>query len=207
VNNYLEKAKRELKGSEWRIIANEMQVNILDYKIDTPDKSDTFKVHLKGSLDRVQANGHKVEIMDYKTGKVEPAHLRLALKKDAGDEEKKQAIATLFSDRKYDKLFQLVLYTLMYEHDAKQKPTSVEVGIISTREVNMNNPAYIIQGNLFGENDILVYKNLLTEQLHLLFCGLFDQSKPFTQTEDTDTCKYCDFLHLCGRQTSTESGA
>lgn len=207
VNNYLEKAKRELKGSEWRIIANEMQVNILDYKIDTPDKSDTFKVHLKGSLDRVQANGHKVEIMDYKTGKVEPAHLRLALKKDAGDEEKKQAIATLFSDRKYDKLFQLVLYTLMYEHDAKQKPTSVEVGIISTREVNMNNPAYIIQGNLFGENDILVYKNLLTEQLHLLFCGLFDQSKPFTRTEDTDTCKYCDFLHLCGRQTSTESGA
>lgn len=206
VNNYLEKAKKELKGSGWHITANEKRVDINDYEIVAPDGNSSFTAHLTGSLDRVQANGDTVMILDYKTGTVDPAHLRISLKKGAGEEEMKAAIATLFSDRKYDKLFQLVLYSLMYEHVAKQKPTSVKVGIISTREVNMNNPAYILHGSLLDDDNILDYKELLQSQLNGLFCRIFDKSEAFTQTEDTVTCKYCDFIRLCGRQTSTESG-
>ncbi len=94
---------------------------------------------------------------------------------------------------------------LMYEHIAKEKPTSVQVGIISTREVNRNHANYLLPGLIFNERDFLPYKRLLSERLNRLFCEIFDPATPFTQTNEVETCKYCDFLHICGRQTFTES--
>lgn len=207
VCKYLERAQSELPESPWMIMANEMGVDITDYPVAPVDGSSPFHIRLTGSLDRVQHIGRDVMVIDYKTGKVEQSHLKLTLKKEAGGDEKAMAaeVDKLFTDSKYDKLFQLTLYVLMYEKCAKEKPTSVQVGIISTREVNQDHPIYLFQGSLFGNTDLLQHKHLISERLNLLFCELFDKSTPFTQTSDKETCKYCDFLHLCGRQTSTEN--
>ena len=162
---------------------------------------------MTGSLDRVQKNGREVKILDYKTGKVEAGNLKVTVKKeDAGNEDAlKAAIDKIFSDSKYDKLFQLSFYALMYDHWAKEKPSSVQVGIVSTREINMNHTNYTFEGELFGEKDVLIYKELLAERLNQLFCEIYDEKSAFMQTDDEEICKYCDFLHLCGRQTSTEN--
>ena len=93
----------------------------------------------------------------------------------------------------------------MYEHVAKEKPTSVQVGIISTRAVNRNSPKYMLPGLILNERDILQFNQELSDRLNLLFCEIFDRNTPFSQTDNSETCKYCDFLHLCGRQTTTES--
>ena len=207
VNKYLEVAKKELLESPWKIMANEMEVNIADYQVVPLDGVTPFQVRLTGSLDRVQHIGRDVMILDYKTGKVEEAHLRISLKKElAGNEEAMAAeVEKIFTDTKYDKLFQLVMYMIMYEHVAKEKPTSVQAGIISTREVNRNHVNYLFPGSIFNDTDFLLHKRLLSERLNRLFCEIFDPATPFTQTDEVKTCKYCNFLHICGRQTSTES--
>ena len=207
VCKYLEVAKTELLNSPWKIMANEMEVNIADYQVVPIDGGEPFVVHLTGSLDRVQHNGRDVMILDYKTGKVEESHLRISVKKGLeGDEEAMAAeVKKIFTDTKYDKLFQLSMYMLMYEHIAKEKPASVQVGIISTREVNRNHANYLFPGSIFNDKDFLLHKRLLSERLNLLFCEIFDPATLFKQTDKIETCKYCDFLHICGRQTSTES--
>ena len=208
VNNYLEKAKTELLNIlPWRLYANELKINISDYPVQSVDGQRDWSVKLTGSLDRVQKNGREVTILDYKTGKVESGNLRLTVKKeDAGNEDAlRTAIDKIFTDSKYDKLFQLSFYALMYDHWAKEKPSSVQVGIVSTREINMNHSDYILNGTLFSEEDVLIYKKLLSERLNQLFCEIYDKKSDFTQTDNEEICKYCDFLHLCGRQTSTES--
>jgi len=207
VCKYLEAAKTELLDSSWRIMANEMEVNIADYQVVPIDGSKPFVVRMTGSLDRVQHIGRDVMILDYKTGKVEESHLRVSVKKGLEGNEAAMAaeVEKIFTDTKYDKLFQLSMYMLMYEHIAKEKPASVQVGIISTREVNRNHANYLLPGSIFNDPDLLLHKQLLSERLNRLFCEIFDPETPFTQTDEVETCKYCDFLHICGRQTSTES--
>lgn len=205
VNKYLNRAKQEFLVMPWKITANEMGVDIRDYQIVPPDGSQPFTVRLTGSLDRVQHIGRDVMILDYKTGKVEEPHLRAGVGKASGADALAVALEQIFTDRKFDKLFQLALYTLMYERVAKEKPSSVQVNIISTQAVNRNNPKYMIPGLIMGETDILQFSPALSERLNRLFCEIFDPSVPFTQTADAETCKYCVFLHLCGRQTPTES--
>lgn len=208
VSHYLERAKEELPAiMPWRIFENEMKVDIRDYPVRSADGKKEWQVKLTGSLDRVQKNGREVMILDYKTGKVEPSHLRVSGNK--GDENNPDAISAaldkIFTDSKYDKLFQLVMYGLMYDHYSKEKPVSVQAGIISTREINMNHADYLFHGSIIKDRNILKFKELLAEKLNLLFCEIFDEPHPFTQTEDEEKCKMCDFLHLCGRQTATES--
>lgn len=205
VCHYLEKAKMELLASPWKIVANEYEVNIRDYPVH-PTEGKPFTIRMTGSLDRVQKNGDNVMILDYKTGKVEKSSLQISIKKaDEGvPEVMSDAVSKLFTDSKYEKLLQLAVYALMYNHVSKGADY-VSAGIISTREVNKNNPDYIFRAAIFGEDNLLMYKDLLTEHLNRLFCGIFDEAVPFAQTEDENKCKICEFLHLCGRQTTAES--
>jgi len=207
VKKYLERAKTELVTERWKIFANEMDINIADYQIFPIDGGEPFLVSLTGSLDRVQHDGRDVMILDYKTGKVDAGELKISVKKEDRDNIKvvSAAVDHIFTDTKYDKLFQLVLYTLMYDRVAKEKPTSVQVGIVSTREVNKGNRKYILPGSILDNNNILDYKDLLAEKLNDLFCRIYDPSQPFVQTQDKEICKNCDFLHLCGRQTTVDN--
>lgn len=206
VCHYLETAKTELLASPWKISDNEMKIEVENYPVKRKEK-ESWLVRVTGSIDRVQKDGDRVMILDYKTGKVEPASLRIKLKKEEqkNSDAVKMAIGKIFSDSKYDKLFQLVVYSLMYDHLTKSAPKSIEVGIVSTQLVNKNDPNYILKGSICDEDNIMIYKQALSEGLNGLFCEIFDEKTPFTQTENEDRCKICDFLHLCGRQTVVDS--
>ena len=208
VVSYLERAKTELLDSPWRITANEMKIDIQDYKVTPLDGNPAFCVKMTGSIDRVQKNGNgDVMILDYKTGKVEESKLRLSVKKDTEltDELKKAIIDTIFTDSKYDKLFQLAVYTLMYKHVVKDSANVVKAGILSTREVSKKKSDYLFKAEIFQEDNLLSYKSVLEECLNNLFLTIFDADTPFCQTENEDHCRNCDFLHLCGRQTVVDS--
>jgi CRISPR/Cas system-associated exonuclease Cas4 (RecB family) len=203
VCQYLEMAKTELVTLPWKVIANEMPVDIRDYGVTPIDGRPSFPVRLVGSLDRVQKNGAEVQILDYKTGKVEEGKLKIKVKSGTEGEEEVQraAIKTIFTDVNHDKLFQLVMYALMYDHLTHGQTPGIQAGIISTREINKKNPAYMLPGSILNDYNILTYKTLLKEELNLLFCQIFDDRTPFTQTDDEKVCRNCDFVHLCGRQT------
>ena len=85
------------------------------------------------------------------------------------------------------------------------EPETVQAGIISTHEINKNNPNYIFHASILGDSDLLKCKTDLSKHLDKLFLKIFDDKTPFLQTEDTKRCKNCEFLHLCGRQTVTGS--
>ena len=203
VCQYLEMAKTELVTLPWKVIANEMPADIRDYGVTPIDGRPSFPVRLVGSLDRVQKNGAEVQILDYKTGKVEEGKLKIKVKSGTEGEEEVQraAIKTIFTDVNHDKLFQLVMYALMYDHLTHGQTPGIQAGIISTREINKKNPAYMLPGSILNDYNILTYKTLLKEELNLLFCQIFDDRNPFTQTDDEKVCRNCDFVHLCGRQT------
>ena len=113
--------------------------------------------------------------------------------------------APIFDNPDYEKLFQLVFYAIMYDFYCLQKPETVQAGIISTHEINKNNPNYIFHASILGDSDLLKCKTDLSKHLDKLFLKIFDDKTPFLQTEDTKRCKNCEFLHLCGRQTVTGS--
>ena len=72
-------------------------------------------------------------------------------------------------------------------------------------EVNKNRPKYLFNAEIFQDDNLLTYKSVLKDCLNELFIRIFDADTPFAQTEHEEDCKNCDFLHLCGRQTVTES--
>ena len=213
VNRYLEVAKRELTNSSWKITDNELKIDRLKYPVVSEDGSRRLEVTLTGSIDRVQKCGKDVMILDYKTGNVESSKLQIKAskseKKSEGPEEtgkkKSNPLDPIFENPDYDKLFQLVMYTLMYDLYSAEKPNSVQAGIISTHEINRNNPNYFFYANVLSDCDILKHKNELSKRLNKLFLDIFDSKKSFAQTDKTERCKNCDFLHLCGRQTVTGS--
>ena len=90
----------------------------------------------------------------------------------------------------------------MYEHDAGESSSVVKAGILSTREVSKNSPKYLLMANIFQNDNFLTYKSVFERCLNDLFLKIFDKDTPFSQTENEDNCKNCDFLHLCGRQTA-----
>ena len=145
--------------------------------------------------------------MDYKTGKVEESKLRLSVKKDTEltDDVVRNLINTVFTDSKYDKLFQLITYLLMYEHNAGESSSVVKAGILSTREVSKNSLVYLFKASILKDENLMTYKPDIQECMNSLFLRIFDKETPFSQTENEDNCKNCDFLHLCGRQTVTDS--
>lgn len=207
VCHYLEMAKQELVSSPWKISDNEKKIEITNYPVTPVEGGTPFMVRMTGSIDRVQRDGDRVMILDYKTGKVEPGSLRVKVKKELQNDVQaiQMEVEKLFTDSKYDKLFQLVVYSLMYDHVMKHAPKSIEVGIISTQLINKNDPNYILKGSICDEDNLLNHKEILSEGLNRLFCGIYDEKTPFVQTENEDRCKICDFLHLCGRQTVVDS--
>ena len=207
VVSYLERAKTELLDSPWRITSNEMKIDIQDYTVAPGNGKPSFLVKMTGSIDRVQKNGNgEVMILDYKTGKVEESKLHLSVKKDTEltDEIVQELINKVFTDSKYDKLFQLATYLLMYDHVVKESASVVKAGILSTREVSKNSLVYLFKASILKDENLMTYKPVLQECMNGLFLDIFDAGTPFEQTETEENCKNCDFLHLCGRQTVTE---
>lgn len=208
VRQYLEMAKTELVTLPWKVVANEMPVDIRNYSVSPLDGAPSFSIRLVGSLDRVQRDGDAVQILDYKTGLVEGRNVQIKAKNGTENdpEVQKTAMEALFTDVNNEKLFQLVMYALMYDHITHGQTMNIQVGIISTREINKKSLAYILPGIILKESNILVYKQLLKERLNILFCEIFDENVPFTQTQDEQVCRNCDFIHLCSRQTLGGAG-
>lgn len=144
-------------------------------------------VRLLGIIDRVDSHQGKTRIVDYKTGK---------------DQLKYKDFEGLFSEEGKDQnkaLIQTLFYTYVYE---KAKAVqNVEPHLYTVRDFK--------GGTLFSEKRKgglqLMDQNLnyfkeqfelkLTEKLN----EIFDETVPFVQTTNLDTCKYCQFRKICQR--------
>lgn len=158
---------------------------------------DGIPIQLGGKSDRVDYREKCVTILDYKTGKVDAKYLKL---KNFNEE----AVEALFTDSKYDKLFQLLSYAYIYNNDkgenSVRKTPEYRCGIISFQELLKKAEKTILYAQLPNEEINKEILDQFEEKLKILFANILDKDQAFTQAQNKDNCKYCDYKFLCGQQ-------
>ncbi|HEY9488624.1 MAG TPA: PD-(D/E)XK nuclease family protein, partial [Chryseosolibacter sp.] len=155
-----------------------------------------YEVMVGGKIDRVDSKGDVLRIIDYKTGK---------------DELDFESIDSLFSreGRRNKAAFQTLLYALMYVHSVPVMSTSAGSHGPGVQRIV---PGLINRMNVFDEdfefglrvgkkqvNDVVDMFPEFEQKLKELFDELYDPSKPFDQTTNTEHCAYCVYSHICYR--------
>jgi len=173
----------ELASENKQLVIEEIEVEInkikpVFIKITYKGNRD-FPVRIRGKADRIDKIGSQVRIIDFKTGSLADSELSV------------KSWDILLTAAKKEKAFQLATYAFLY---AKTFNTELpESGIISFR--NLNNGFKKVK--LPADNsDAVSQIELLLQQL---IERIFNTDEPFTQTTESDSCKYCQFKSICSR--------
>lgn len=151
-------------------------------KIQLPEKE--ISVKLYGMADRIDKLGETFRIIDYKSGEVTKSELKVTDLRD------------LTTNPNYDKAFQLMMYYWLYSKT--NTPQEIPVcAIISLKKpsdwlIELKLPTPLSDED---QSDLENFQALLEE----LLTTLLDPNQPFSQTDDLNHCKYCDFKSVCGR--------
>ena len=146
-------------------------------------KQNSQNINFKGYIDRIDTSvpDGTTRIIDYKTGKVESRDLTISNTEN------------ITTDPKYAKAFQVIFYAWLYHH---QNPiTKLETGIISLRSISNG----FIPLKLKEYDNIQDYFDDFSKSLIKLVTDISDTNLPFTQTDDTSRCEWCDFKSICNR--------
>ena len=186
LKNYLTEVEKEYPNHSFQIIG-------IEHKFETTLSLAGKEIKLVGSADRIDRlpNG-EVRILDYKTGKVETTDLKYV------DMEE------LFNNSQKRKLFQLLMYELLYRkcQVSQQLPLtdSLSCAIVAFQKLNKKETQYLITPNQSREELILsTILEEFEEALKQCLQELLDPNIPFTQTSNLDNCKYCDYRTVCGK--------
>ena len=155
-------------------------------EVNTPEG--TIKIKIGGTIDRMDCKEDTLRIVDYKTG---------------GSPKTPANIEQLFipAEGRPNYIFQTFLYAaimsrkqslkvapaLLYIHRAANESYSpvIEIGEPRKPKIPVNNFAF--------------FEDEFRERLQRLLEEIFGTETPFTQTENTKACEYCDFRALCKR--------
>lgn len=153
-------------------------------KINFISEDKENSVSIVSIFDRIQKKENKISIIDYKTGETI---------------NKIKSLDILFEsnkDYKLNAMFQMLLYSLVYRQN---NPGQLfEPQIFNTKQIGIDyNP------NLsFGDEIINSYSvdllNEFEEKLRIILSDIFNTEISFSQTENKDICKYCDYNKICG---------
>ncbi len=143
----------------------------------------THEVKIAGCADRIDKVGGVIRIIDYKTGKVEARELAV------------KNIDELTTSAKYDKAFQLMAYGWLYSKSNNVSEV-IQPQIFSLRN-QMGNLTVSVKDAQGKE--ISNHPELFETKLQEMVSEIMNPHLSFTQTEETDNCKYCQFKAMCGR--------
>ena len=133
-------------------------------------------LRLSGKLDRTDEADGGIRVLDYKTGSVN-------LKKATFTE-------TTFEEGTDKIVFQGMIYALLQHR--KQPDTPTKVGFYDLKKPSKG-IQYMYGGSPVPVEDIEAFEEGLQEFVVRMM------KEPFVQTENPDTCKYCDFKRICQR--------
>ena len=149
------------KNHELKIIGLEQKLSL---SIQLRDGTSAM---LKGKLDRIDTLDGQLRILDYKTGKVEKSGLNLT------------DFDELFSDKKYEKAFQLLCYALLYYQNENKLPE--QAAIIPIKQIKQGQiPLKVDKSSMLSkeslESFLLGLKSLIEE--------ILNPDIPFTEKVD-----------------------
>ena len=145
------------------------------------------KVLLHGFADRIDNVAGEIRIIDYKTGKVNPYDVKI--------NDKVVGITSMA-----EKAIQLLMYKYLYlsanfEHSDVSEQL-IKPGIIGFQK--LSHGVYnleISDGHELSQS----FKDTCDKYFNDFLEELFNKNIPFTQTEDTKNCSFCDFKNICKR--------
>jgi len=162
-------------------------------------------VNIGGKIDRIEIDEEgSLYVMDYKTGSVE-----ISGRQKLSDPELREQVIRTDPDRKMGYVRQLWLYEyLMYRKMLDEKGLKlkgsvfefgnhlVKSGFYSFRDPKnlIANPLELTEG-LDADHFISKSERIIADILN----DMLDPDIPFRKTDDTNVCKFCDFVGICGR--------
>lgn len=113
-----------------------------------------YPVTLKGTVDRVDHYNNQLRIIDYKTGTVNPGDLKIKEWQDL-----------LQAEGKYEKAFQVLLYTYMIT-TSQSTTLPAQAGIISTKKIkNGFMPFTFVKDQLITQDTLTSFETILLQLL------------------------------------------
>ena len=154
--------------------------------VNTPESP--IKIRIGGTIDRMDCKGDTLRIVDYKTG---------------GSPKTPTNIEQLFTpaEGRPNYIFQTFLYATIM---SRQQSLKVAPALLYIHRAANENYSPVIE---MGEprkpkipvNNFAFFEDEFRERLQTLLEEIFGNETPFTQTENTKVCEYCDFRALCKR--------
>ena len=171
------------EGNKLSIIATEIELaKEVEYQ--------GHKVILHGFADRIDKVGDEIRVIDYKTGKVNPYDVKISDKVDGITGMTEKAI-------------QLLMYKYLYlsEHlenleHSEVSEQQIKPGIIGFQK--LSHGVYNLEINELHDLSTS-FEETCDKYFNEFIAELFDKNIPFTQTDDTKACSFCDFRSICKR--------
>ncbi|MEO6302215.1 MAG: PD-(D/E)XK nuclease family protein, partial [Bacteroidia bacterium] len=175
---FVKKLKKEnqfltLKNLEQEFSAP-LQINI---------KGISTTIYIKGKIDRIDSYQGKTRIIDFKS----------SIK--ASDKFDFTSFEELFSNTDYNKQFQLIMYAWLLHKNNYCPAEQMQPCIIPFKNF-LEEPKYLKQNKtqmIFTLEFLNDFENKLRKFIEIIF----DESKPFSQTNDDDLHAYCPFNTIC----------
>lgn len=145
-----------------------------------------LSVNIGGTIDRMDSKDGTLRIVDYKTG---------------GLPKTPENIGQLFtpSENRPGYIFQTFLYAAIM---CRKQPLKVAPALLYIHKAASDTYTPVIEMGAPRQPKIPVvnfalYEDDFREHLQALLNEIFNPQEPFTQTDDTKKCEYCDFHKLC----------
>lgn len=158
------------------------------YEVDVQETEERIKIRIGGIIDRMDSKAGILRIVDYKTGRHDST---------APDME------TVFKDSRkkgMNYIFQLLLYADII---SSQKNLPIKPSLLYIQKASNETYSPDIYIGTYKEkkavDDYADYKDTFRKLLEKLLKELFGPEGNFTQTTNSDHCKYCSFKALCKR--------
>ena len=141
---------------------------------------------LSGKIDRLDRKENVIRVLDYKTGK--------------NDEHKFESIESLFSrtSKRNKAAFQTMIYTLLYKANHNTSGLKLAPGLINRKTLYDGQSNELTLGNMRVE-DATEFLPEFEVRLKALLEELYDPAQTFKQTQNTETCRFCNFKNICYR--------
>ncbi len=149
------------------------------------------EIRIGGVFDRIDQKEGRLRIIDYKTGERKNTFPGLS------------SLFELPGSKRNNAIFQAFVYALVYH---KIRNTSeIEPGLYFIRDIFSNkfdHRIFMKEGRAAGvpvENAVDFLPEF-QQRLKETLSGIMDPGIAFTQTEDTETCRYCPYRRICHRE-------
>lgn len=181
ISTYLEQEEERIKSQLVRKVEN--TVIALEETLECGKDVNGIPVLFKGNADRIDKMGNITRLIDYKTGLVDEKELKM------------ESPDVFLEGDKQGKAFQLMMYAWLYLQ-SKDRAAVVQPGIISFRKnrkgfMHLETPS----GQVVTEKGLEDFEKVLMK----ITQQILSPETVFSQTENVQMCRNCEFNAICRR--------